>query len=117
VAHKAPREGQQKTTLTVERTCLDCQTSTATEPATYNKGDRKMSNKMNVIQGLKALVNMGVDLRAYGAQVDSGVVVIPASLDGIHEAIMNACEELAQAGEGENAKEVLLAYIDSATAM
>jgi hypothetical protein len=34
-----------KKLLTVGRRCLDCQTSTATEPATYNKGDRKMSKQ------------------------------------------------------------------------
>ena len=74
-----------------------------------------MPNKMNVIQGLKALVNMGVDLRAYWREVKIGEVNLPDGLDGIHDIIMNACRELAEAGEGRTPTEVLLAYIDRAT--
>jgi hypothetical protein len=75
-----------------------------------------MPNKMNVIQGLKALVNMGVDLRAYWREVKIGEVNLPDGLDGIHDIIMNACRELSEAGEGEDAASVLWYYIDRATA-
>ena len=71
--------------------------------------------KVNLIQGLKTIHNMKVDLRAYGAQVKAGQVNLPDCLAGIHEAIMDAARQLAEAGEGRTPTEVLLAYIDSAT--
>jgi hypothetical protein len=72
-----------------------------------------MSNTMNVIQGLKTIARM-IDLRTYGAQAENGVV-FDHRIKDIHDIIMNACEELAQAGEGRTAAHVLKLYIDKAT--
>jgi hypothetical protein len=72
-----------------------------------------MSNTMNVIQGLKTIARM-IDLRTYGAQAENGVV-FDHRIKDIHDIIMNACRELAEAGEGRTPTEVLLAYIDRAT--
>ena len=72
--------------------------------------------KLNIVHGLKALHNLGVDLRVYGEQVENKVQ-FEEPVQGLHEAIMNACEEMAEGGEGKDALAVLWYYIDKATAM